>query len=138
VLASHGAKPAASLERHAFYAAAETAYAIVQTGAASTAISCSPRALLRRRNRHDRLQPLWLPRRRQREPKGRHRRLETRRPRFARAQQSCLTLLTLAGDADLASKTSLCDYSVMLHRKPPSGDSVRSICGMFCPLGAHA
>src|ERR1700716_1797755 len=32
VLASHGAKPAASLERHAFYAAAETAYAIVQTG----------------------------------------------------------------------------------------------------------
>jgi L-fucose mutarotase len=31
-LKSHGAKPAASLERHAFYAAAETAYAIVQTG----------------------------------------------------------------------------------------------------------
>jgi hypothetical protein len=38
----------------------------------------------------------------------------------------------------LLSKTSLCDYSVMLHRKPPSGDSVRSICGMFFPLGAHA
>jgi len=32
LLAKHGAKPAASLERHAFYAAAETAYAIVQTG----------------------------------------------------------------------------------------------------------
>jgi L-fucose mutarotase len=32
LLASDGAKPAASLERHAFYAAAETAYAIVQTG----------------------------------------------------------------------------------------------------------
>jgi L-fucose mutarotase len=31
-LARHGAKPAASLERNAFYAAAETAYAIVQTG----------------------------------------------------------------------------------------------------------
>ncbi len=31
-LVKHGAKPAASLERHAFYAAAETAYAIVQTG----------------------------------------------------------------------------------------------------------
>jgi L-fucose mutarotase len=31
-LQSHRAKPAASLERHAFYAAAETAYAIVQTG----------------------------------------------------------------------------------------------------------
>ncbi len=31
-LANHGAKPAVSLERHAFYAAAETAYAIVQTG----------------------------------------------------------------------------------------------------------
>ena len=56
VLVKHGDKPAASLERHAFYAAAETAYAIVQTGAASTAISCSPRALWRRRNRCDRLQ----------------------------------------------------------------------------------
>jgi L-fucose mutarotase len=32
VLVKHGAKPAVSLERHAFYAAAETAYAIVQTG----------------------------------------------------------------------------------------------------------
>ena len=32
VLAKHGVKPAASLERHAFYAAAESAYAIVQTG----------------------------------------------------------------------------------------------------------
>ena len=32
VLAGHGAKPAASLERHAFSAAAQTAYAIVQTG----------------------------------------------------------------------------------------------------------
>ena len=32
VLAKHGAKPAASLERHAFHAAAEAAYAIVQTG----------------------------------------------------------------------------------------------------------
>jgi L-fucose mutarotase len=32
LLAKHGAKPAVSLERHAFYAAAETAYAIVQTG----------------------------------------------------------------------------------------------------------
>ena len=31
-LASHGARPAAGLERHAFYAAAETAYIIVQTG----------------------------------------------------------------------------------------------------------
>lgn len=31
-LAGHGAKPAASLERNAFYAAAEIAYAIVQTG----------------------------------------------------------------------------------------------------------
>jgi L-fucose mutarotase len=31
-LVQHGAKPAASLERHAFYAAAETAYAIAQTG----------------------------------------------------------------------------------------------------------
>jgi L-fucose mutarotase len=31
-LVKHGAKPAAGLERHAFYAAAETAYAIVQTG----------------------------------------------------------------------------------------------------------
>jgi L-fucose mutarotase len=39
VLASHGAKPAASLERHAFYAAAETAYAMQRrpaAGAAST------------------------------------------------------------------------------------------------------
>jgi L-fucose mutarotase len=32
VLARHGAGPAAALERHAFYAAAETAYAIVPTG----------------------------------------------------------------------------------------------------------
>src|SRR3981081_391876 len=32
VLAGHGTKPAVSLERHTFYAAAETAYAIVQTG----------------------------------------------------------------------------------------------------------
>ena len=32
VLVKHGAKPAVSLERHTFYAAAETAYAIVQTG----------------------------------------------------------------------------------------------------------
>jgi L-fucose mutarotase/ribose pyranase (RbsD/FucU family) len=32
VLANHGAKPAVSFERHAFYAAAETAYTIVQTG----------------------------------------------------------------------------------------------------------
>ena len=32
MLVRHGAKPAVSLERHAFYAAAETAYAIVQTG----------------------------------------------------------------------------------------------------------
>ena len=32
VLAKHGAKPAASLERHACHAAAEAAYAIVQTG----------------------------------------------------------------------------------------------------------
>jgi L-fucose mutarotase len=32
VLVEHGAKPAASLERHTFYAAAETAHAIVQTG----------------------------------------------------------------------------------------------------------
>ena len=31
-LVKHGAKPAAGLERHAFYAAAEAAYAIVQTG----------------------------------------------------------------------------------------------------------
>ena len=31
-LVKHGAKPAASLERHAFYAAAENAYAIVRTG----------------------------------------------------------------------------------------------------------
>jgi hypothetical protein len=32
----------------------------------------------------------------------------------------------------------LCDYSVMLCRKPPSGDSGRSIYGMFSPLEAHA
>jgi L-fucose mutarotase len=32
VLAKHGAKPATNLERHAFYAAAESAYAVVQTG----------------------------------------------------------------------------------------------------------
>jgi hypothetical protein len=32
VLANHGAKPAVSLERHTFYAAAETAHAIVQAG----------------------------------------------------------------------------------------------------------
>ncbi|MBN8890920.1 MAG: ribose ABC transporter [Rhodospirillales bacterium 70-18] len=32
VLHAHGARPAAGLERHAFYAAAETAYAVVQTG----------------------------------------------------------------------------------------------------------
>ena len=32
LLGKHGAKPAVSLERHAFYAAAETAYAVVQTG----------------------------------------------------------------------------------------------------------
>ena len=32
VLAKHGAKPTVSLERHAFYMAAETAYAVVQTG----------------------------------------------------------------------------------------------------------
>ena len=31
-LAEHRVKPAAGLERHAFYAAAESAYAIVQTG----------------------------------------------------------------------------------------------------------
>ena len=31
-LVQYGAEPAASLDRHAFYAAAETAYAIVQTG----------------------------------------------------------------------------------------------------------
>ena len=31
-LADHGHKPAATLERHAFYAAAERAYAIVRTG----------------------------------------------------------------------------------------------------------
>ena len=31
-LTKHGAKPAAGLERNAFYAAAEAAYAIVQTG----------------------------------------------------------------------------------------------------------
>jgi L-fucose mutarotase len=31
-LANHGAKPAVSLERPAFYVAAETTYAIVQTG----------------------------------------------------------------------------------------------------------
>ena len=31
-LGKHGAKPAAGLERNAFYAAAESAYAIVQTG----------------------------------------------------------------------------------------------------------
>jgi L-fucose mutarotase len=31
-LARHGAKAAAGLERNAFYAAAESAYAIVQTG----------------------------------------------------------------------------------------------------------
>ena len=31
-LTRHGAKAAVSLERNAFYAAAETAYAIVQTG----------------------------------------------------------------------------------------------------------
>ena len=31
-LARHGARPATSLERHAFYAAAEAAYAVVQTG----------------------------------------------------------------------------------------------------------
>ena len=32
LLARRGAQPAASLERHAFYAAAESAYVIVQTG----------------------------------------------------------------------------------------------------------
>ncbi len=32
VLAAHGHKPAATIERHAFYAAAERAYAIVRTG----------------------------------------------------------------------------------------------------------
>jgi L-fucose mutarotase len=32
VLKAHGAAPAVGLERHAFYAAAETAYAIVPTG----------------------------------------------------------------------------------------------------------
>ena len=32
LLARHGVGPAASLERHAFYETAETAYAIVQTG----------------------------------------------------------------------------------------------------------
>lgn len=32
VLAEHDRKPAASLERHAFYAAAESTYAIVRTG----------------------------------------------------------------------------------------------------------
>ena len=32
LLGRHGARPAVSLERHAFYAAAESAYAIVQTG----------------------------------------------------------------------------------------------------------
>ncbi len=31
-LAEHGQKPAATMERHAFYAAAERAYAIVRTG----------------------------------------------------------------------------------------------------------
>ena len=31
-LARHGAKAAAGLERNAFYAAAETAYVVVQTG----------------------------------------------------------------------------------------------------------
>jgi L-fucose mutarotase len=32
ILRAHGAGPAAGIERHQFYAAAETAYAIVQTG----------------------------------------------------------------------------------------------------------
>ena len=32
VLAEHGAQPAVSLERHAFYGAAESAYVVVQTG----------------------------------------------------------------------------------------------------------
>ena len=32
MLLKHGVKPAVSLERHAFYVAAETAYAVVQTG----------------------------------------------------------------------------------------------------------
>jgi L-fucose mutarotase len=32
VLVKHGAKPAVYLERHAFYVAAESAYAVVQTG----------------------------------------------------------------------------------------------------------
>lgn len=32
VLAAHGHRPAATIERHAFYAAAEHAYAIVRTG----------------------------------------------------------------------------------------------------------
>lgn len=32
VLAAHGHRPAATIERHAFYAAAERAYAIVRTG----------------------------------------------------------------------------------------------------------
>jgi L-fucose mutarotase len=32
LLVKRGAKPAVSLERHAFYVAAETAYAVVQTG----------------------------------------------------------------------------------------------------------
>jgi L-fucose mutarotase len=32
VLCAHGAAPAVGIERHAFYAAAETAYVIVQTG----------------------------------------------------------------------------------------------------------
>jgi L-fucose mutarotase len=32
LLVKHGAQPAVSLERRAFYAAAETAYAVVQTG----------------------------------------------------------------------------------------------------------
>jgi L-fucose mutarotase len=32
LLQAHGAKPAAGIDRHRFYATAETAYAIVQTG----------------------------------------------------------------------------------------------------------
>jgi L-fucose mutarotase len=41
ILRAHGWPAAVGVERHAFYEAAETAYALVQTGSGgSTAISC--------------------------------------------------------------------------------------------------
>jgi len=122
------------------YAAAETAYAIVQTGERrfygdilltkgvvapekTGMTGCSPHGSLGAGSASPKA-----------DTAASRRAVPASRAPSSHASLCSLWRVTLI----LLSKTSLCDYSVMLHRKPPSGDSVRSICGMFFPLGAHA